>query len=169
MLNLFFSPNGQISPADFSKGAVILLAFNFVLWLAWFTNVWLALFAGLMALITIYCWACLFIKRLRWSGKSGFLFIPIFLLFMVLAWLVIPLLVMPIMPVSEESLLEFQKMDEMRENLQDNPPETLGDVLPVYDQMFRVYQGFALRFAIVFFISGAITAFGFNRLIRSKV
>lgn len=166
MLNLFFSPNGQISPAEFSKGAVILLAFNFVLWLAWFTNVWVALFAGFIALMSIYAWACLFIKRLRFSGKSGFLFIPVFILFVVLAWMVVPLLVVPIMPVSEDSLLEFQKMDEMRANMQDNPPKTLGDVLPVYDQMFKVYQGFALRFAIVFFIAGAITAFGLNRIIR---
>lgn len=166
MLNLLFAPNGQISPSEFSKGAVILLAFNFVLWLVWFTNIWLALFAGLIALTTIYCWACLFIKRLRFSGKSGYLFVPIFILFLILISLVVPLLVTPLLPVSEESLVEVQKMMEMRENLQTNPPQTLGDVLPVYDQMFLVYQGIALRFAIIFFISGAITAFGFNRLVR---
>lgn len=167
MLNLLFSPNGQISPSEFSKGAVILLAFNFALWLIWFTNIWLALTAGLVALITIYCWACLFVKRLRHSGKSGFLYIPIFLLFLVLVGFVIPLLVTPLLPVSEESLADVQKMMEMREDLKSNPPQTLGEVLPVYDQMFLVYQGVALRFAIVFFISGAITAFGINRFIKN--
>lgn len=87
-------------------------------------------------------------------------------MFLILISLVVPLLVTPLLPVSEESLVEVQKMMEMRENLQTNPPQTLGDVLPVYDQMFLVYQGIALRFAIIFFISGAITAFGFNRLVR---
>ena len=92
---------------------------------------------------------------------------PIFLLFLVLVGFVIPLLVTPLLPVSEESLADVQKMMEMREDLKSNPPQTLGEVLPVYDQMFLVYQGVALRFAIVFFISGAITAFGINRFIEN--
>lgn len=144
-----------------------MLAFNFVLWLVWFTNIWLALLAGLIAVISMYCWACLFIKRLRGVGKSGFLCIPIFLLFFFLVIVVIPLLVTPLLPVSEESLVEVQKMIDMREDIKNNPPQTLGEVLPVYDQMFLVYQGIALRFAIIFFISGAITAFGLNRILKT--
>ena len=169
MGNLLFSPMGQINSSEFKKGAVILLALNFALWLTWFTNIWLALTAGFIAFCTIYCWACLFIKRFRDANKSGFLFIGAFIVFAVLSIAVIPILVYPLMPVSEATLEQMTKMAEMQQEMMQNPPATVGEMMPLYDQVFLVYQGMALKTAITYFLSGAITAFGVNALIKGRV
>jgi len=166
MSNLFFSPKGEISPNEFRKGAVILLALNFFLWLTWFVSFGLAMFASFVALITLYCWACLFIKRLRYAGVSELFYLMIFGSFMFALVLIVPVIMNIILPVNEQSLAMALELTERTTALQamDNP--TIEDIRPSLDLLIEVNRLTAFRQAITFFLSGAFVAFGMNRILK---
>jgi len=167
MFRLLFSPDGRIFPEEFRKGAIVLLAFNFVLWLTWYTSLGLALLASIVALASIYCWACLFIKRLHDGGKTGLLFIPILIGFIIAAYLIVPTLVALILPENEQALTKALELKELQESLGSGANADPEDVREFFGLMFEVYQAAALRMAIIFFFAGALTAFLFNRKLKS--
>ena len=63
---LFFSADGRISRQTFWIGALILLGIGVVLG-------WIPILGWLISLALIYCWVCLYSKRLHDFGKSGWL------------------------------------------------------------------------------------------------
>lgn len=164
MFKLLFSPEGRIGPSEFIKGAVILLALNFVLWLGWFVNLPIALLAGLIALMTIYCWACLFTKRFHDAGRTGWLFIAVMAAFLVLSFIVFPMIVGLLIPPDAELITKAEELKQMQQDMAGTSnPEDLGLLL---GGMFELYQSIAMRQAIVFFLSGAALAFGVNKLLN---
>lgn len=63
-VKLFLSPNGRIGRLEFWIGFVILFAIDFALWK-------FAPFGRLVSLPLVYCWICLFAKRLHDYGQTG--------------------------------------------------------------------------------------------------
>jgi uncharacterized membrane protein YhaH (DUF805 family) len=64
--HLFFSANGRIGQKDFWIGFLILFVAGWVLGM-------IPLIGIFASLLMIYCWACLYSKRLHDFGKSGWL------------------------------------------------------------------------------------------------
>ena len=79
MGNLLFSPNGRIGPADFTKGAIILIVLGFVLALPELMGMkGIAPIASLISFLLLYPWVVIWIKRYHDAGKSGWTcFVPI--------------------------------------------------------------------------------------------
>jgi uncharacterized membrane protein YhaH (DUF805 family) len=63
---LFFSADGRIGRSAFWMGWLMLVGVNVVLG-------WIPLIGWLLSLVTIYCFVCVYSKRLHDMGKSGFL------------------------------------------------------------------------------------------------
>lgn len=90
---LLFSPNGDISPAQFLRGAYVLILLTILVNTFPIITVMGAVFIKYVFFpIVFYCWSILFIKRYRRGGKSGWMTllpIGIFLFgFMILSVLV---------------------------------------------------------------------------------
>ncbi|HID35987.1 MAG TPA: DUF805 domain-containing protein, partial [Ghiorsea sp.] len=95
MGNLLFSPSGRISPSEFMKGAIILIAIGAILQLLNLVSIKLAMGLGFtIGLVTIWCWVVLWVKRFHDASKSGWMSLVVILAWLVIAW-IISLLVMP--------------------------------------------------------------------------
>jgi len=88
MGNLLFGPNGRISPSDFMRGATILIVVQFILGLLPLISMGLAMVLSIVSIVIIYPWVCLFMKRLRDGGKSGWLCIAVILVWIVLSMII---------------------------------------------------------------------------------
>lgn len=64
--SLFFSAEGRIGRQSFWIGWLVLLGVNVVLG-------WIPFIGQLLSLVTIYCFVCIYSKRLHDMGKSGWL------------------------------------------------------------------------------------------------
>lgn len=158
MGNLLFSPNGTINAAQFNKGAVILLAFNFFLWLSWYGGLGIGFIALLLVLASIYCWVCLFAKRFADAGKSGAWFLLIFTGFVIVSYLLSNVLIAIMSPEMIETAEELQR-------LQVEDPQNIEALM---DGMGEMIKGMVIPYAIGYLISGAIFAFGTNKMLKSK-
>jgi len=92
MGNLLFSPSGRIGPGQFMSGVTILVVIGLILALIpVFVPALAAL--GIIALVTIWCWIVLWVKRYHDGGKSGWMcLIPI------VVWIVILIIVGTVLP-----------------------------------------------------------------------
>ena len=160
MGKLLFSSGGRINQEKFYKGAVILLAINFFGWLAWFGGLAAGMLASLFSLVLIYCWGCLFAKRLHDAGKSGYLYLVLLLIFIVISWLMGALL----MGIFTPEVVDFQV--ELQEISSRKTP-TMDDVVDMFNLIERMYVMTAIPKAISFLLSGALIAFGVNAKLRS--
>ena len=152
MGNLLFSPDGTIGKADFTKGAVILLAANFVLWLAWLVNFGIGGLAGLMSLVLIYCWGCLFVKRFKAAGKSGAMFVLVFFVFLFLSYILANLLMLSLSPDMVVKAEELQALSQ-------SDPENIEALLPLMNELMGAM---VVPYAVAYFIAGAFIAFVTN-------
>lgn len=83
------SANGRMAPADFQKAGFVLVAISFVLALTpLFLPLMVAGLISLLSLVLIYPWVCIWSKRLHDAGKSGWLFLVV-----MVVWIVIGLIV----------------------------------------------------------------------------
>lgn len=153
MGELLFNPYGQINGRDFEKGAVVLLAINFFLWLAWYGGVGVGGIAGFLSLGFIYCWFCLYAKRLRGVGQSPAWFIMIFSGFTLGSYVLAGFLLAALSP---ELLEKFTAFQELQSANPDNPEV----VLPLATELMK---NIAIPYAIAYFIVGAFCAFGINK------
>ena len=79
------SANGRMAPADFQKAGLVLVAISFVLGLfPLFLPLILAGVIGLLSLVLIYPWVCIWSKRLHDAGKSGWLTLVVIVVWIVL-------------------------------------------------------------------------------------
>ena len=79
------SANGRMAPADFQKAGLVLVAISFVLGLfPLFLPLVLAGVIGLLSLVLIYPWVCIWSKRLHDAGKSGWLTLVVIVVWFVL-------------------------------------------------------------------------------------
>ena len=84
-----FSANGRMAPADFQKAGLVLVGITFVLALTpLFLPIVLAGIISLLSLVLIYPWVCIWSQRLHDAGKSGWLFLVVLLVWIVLGIIV---------------------------------------------------------------------------------
>lgn len=157
MGKLLFSPEGRIGPDMFKKGAVILLAANFFMWLAWYVSFGVGLLVGLVSFALIYCWACLFIKRFHDAGKSGASFALVLLIFIILVYLISNVLLAALSPEVIEMVADVQ------ENLDPNEP----DIDYMMESYTKIFQAFAIPYAVGYLVTGAGVAFVTNKILKS--
>jgi len=166
--NLLFSSEGRINAQEFLKGAIILLAFNFFLWPSWLVHSALGFLGMMLAIGSIYCWWCLFAKRLRDAGQPGGWFALFFGLFVFLAGLITMLVVMfrtaSVVANDPELMAQMEAMQSMD---QANPtPEEMEQVFAFYAIMGEVS---IIPAAIVFFVVGGGIALTANMALKSKL
>jgi len=141
----------------FHKGAVILLVINVLLWQAWLISLGAGVIALFASLILVYCWGCLFAKRFHDASKSGWMYLLIFIIFLVVSYIVGSVLLglmSPDIVTEAESLQESIDMD--------NPD--IEYLLGVYDRMLKAMS---LPFTISYLAVGAGIAFGVNAVLKT--
>lgn len=157
MGKLLFSPEGRIGPTEFRKGAVILLAANFFLWLSWHVNFGVGMLVGVLSLTFIYCWACLFSKRFHDAGKSGGFFALVFLAFVVLSYIISSIFLAGLSPDIVPMVAEVQ------EKLDPSNP----DIEYMMEAYTKIFKTFAIPYAVGYLLAGAGIAFLTNKFLKS--
>lgn len=154
---LLFSPDGRIGKDAFLKGAVILLAFNFVLWLTWYIGPVAGFLGGVLAMSSVYCWACLFIKRLHDAGHSGGYFLIFLPVFLIIVYFLGSILTGVLSPEIAEVALEIQNLQKEDEN--PDPNEIMELAAPMFSAM-------RVPFAASFLITGFAIAKFANAILK---
>jgi len=157
MGNLLFSASGRIDAQSFKRGAVILLTINVLLWQAWLISLGAGVIAFFASLVLIYCWGCLFAKRLHDASKSGWMYLLIFFIFQVVSYIVGSVLFGVLSP---EIVIEAQ---ELQETIDMNNPD-VEYLLGVYDRMFKAMS---LPFATSYLAVGLALSFGINAMLKT--
>ena len=160
MGSLLFSPKGRIDSSEFSKGALILIVINFVLWMSWTLGLGAGVLSGVVSLILIYMWGCLFAKRFHDSNKSGWLYLLIFIVYIVLFLVLTNMLVTLISPEANELLVKIQGMSQ---HMDRRDQEAAMQLMAMYGPLMKMM---ALPYALASTIAGAILAFGINALLK---
>ena len=80
MIKMLFDPEGRISPDDFLKSALILVAIGAVFSLLPLAGV--PVMVGFVSVVLVYPWAVIWIKRLHDAGKPGWMFVIVFALWL---------------------------------------------------------------------------------------
>jgi len=147
MGNLLFSPNGRINPSDFTKGALILIiigaVLNFLPVLGIGKGLQQAL--GVIPYLMIYPWICLFMKRFRDAGKSGWMSLVPFVIY------VIGAIVLTIGLLGGEIMSMAETISE------GGDPESMAE---------DMVQGKLVPMAIASTLLSAVVAFGFNAMLK---
>ncbi len=73
MGNLLFSPDGRITPSEFMRGAIILIAVGALIALMPLISLKLSMAFSVVGLVLIWCWVVLWVKRFHDSGQSGWM------------------------------------------------------------------------------------------------
>lgn len=158
MGNLLFSPNGRISPAQFTKGALILIFLYFILSIAPLASPGLGMIAMIAQILLLWCWIVLWIKRYHDSGSSGWMSLIPIAIFVVGYFLVSNYITNKYMPAEIKA-----DIDAIRED---------GDIMGMMEVMAESAPEIAatttMPSAIGFSILSAIIAFGFNALIKHQ-
>lgn len=93
MGNLLFSPSGRVGPAEFMKGATLLIIIGFILSILPALSTALGML-GIIGIVLWWCWIVLWIKRYHDGGKSGWMCLVPIIVF-IIASIVIGLVVQP--------------------------------------------------------------------------
>lgn len=89
LMTSLFSPNGRTSPGDFQTAAFVLMGVSFVLALLPLTGSGALMgVATLVGLIMIYPWVVLWRKRLHDAGQSGWMFLLILVIYLIISTIV---------------------------------------------------------------------------------
>jgi len=157
MGKLLFSPSGRIDAQTFHKGAATLLIINVLLWQAWLISLGAGVIAFFASLILVYCWGCLFAKRFHDASKSGWMYLLIFIIFLVVSYIVGSVLLGVLSPdiVTEA--------ESLQENIDMDDPD-IEYLMGVYDRMLKAMS---LPFTISYLAVGAALAFGINAALKT--
>jgi uncharacterized membrane protein YhaH (DUF805 family) len=76
MLGTLFYPDGRIGPVAFRNAALVLIAIGACMGLM--PLLWPSFFLSLISLVMLYPWAVIWVKRFHDAGKSGWMFLAVF-------------------------------------------------------------------------------------------
>lgn len=87
MMNLLFSPKGRIGSAEFMRGAFVLIAMAVIVRLSSLVNFGLSMILGILALVSLWCWVVLWVKRFHDGGKSGWMSLVPIIIFLIAGYI----------------------------------------------------------------------------------
>ena len=89
LVSSMLTANGRMAPSDFQKAGLVLIAISFVLALSPLVLPFaVATLISFLSLVLIYPWVCIWSQRLHDAGKSGWLFLAVLVLWIVLGLIV---------------------------------------------------------------------------------
>ena len=154
MGNLLFSPSGRISPSDFMRGSIILIAISFVLGILPLISFQIGSMLSLLGIILLWCWIVLFIKRFHDGGKSGWMCI-------------LPIIAFIILSIIISSVVTSMFAGDLNAQLQEVAQS--GDISAVLGASTELGPAIAKKTAIPAAVAGAlvsyIIAFGTNSIV----
>jgi uncharacterized membrane protein YhaH (DUF805 family) len=100
-MNTMLNPKGRIGPATFRNAALILIVIGAILSLAPLLNPMLALL-GILGLVLIWPWVVIWVKRLHDAGKSGWWFLAVLVLWLIVSVAVSLILTAQFAPASPD-------------------------------------------------------------------
>jgi uncharacterized membrane protein YhaH (DUF805 family) len=148
MGNLLFSPSGRISPADFMKGALVLIVIGAVLNILPMISFSLSMVFGLLGLVTLWCWIVLFIKRFHDAGKSGWMCLLPILAFLIIGFIV-------------NGLVSSMFAGDLNAQMQQMSEEAIssGDVSSILKQSMDLGAQVAKKTALPLAVAGAVISY----------
>ena len=87
MGNLLYSPSGRINSGDFMKGVTLIVVVTVALGLLPILSSGLAAL-GIIALVFLWCWVVLWVKRYHDAGKSGWMCLVPIIVYLIVAAIV---------------------------------------------------------------------------------
>jgi len=86
LAHLLFNPNGRSGQRDFLRGAILLTGFWIVAQvLITYGGAAIGMMAGLLTWASVYCYLCVYGKRLHDSGRSAWLFLVFLIGYMIIS------------------------------------------------------------------------------------
>ena len=159
---LLFSPSGRVSPADFMKGAYILIGIGFVLALLPLVSLTLSGIGSIISLVLIFCWVVLFIKRYHEGGKSGWMTLIPIAVFLLASFVLSPILLGIFSP-------EYAELQAQMEAQAAEAAASGAGIGEIFGTAMEGAEAIAKASAIPSAIIGAVLsfaiAFGFNKII----
>lgn len=110
-INLLFSPNGRVGPREFGRGVILLIGIWLViLIMVTFGPNLLGAMMSLLSMVTIYCYLCIYGKRLHDAGITAWGYVPFLIAFLFLFMFLGGLLITLFAPEGRELLLEWDTL-----------------------------------------------------------
>ena len=101
--SLLFSPNGRIGVRDFWRGAILLTGFWIVAQvLITYGGAFLGLMLGMLTWASVYCYLCVYGKRLHDSGRSAWYFVFFLAAFVFISGIVADIFIRLLVPEALE-------------------------------------------------------------------
>jgi uncharacterized membrane protein YhaH (DUF805 family) len=144
-MNMMLNPKGRIGPVTFRNNALILVGIGALLGLV--PLVWPSPLLGILGLVLLYPTAVLWIKRLHDAGKSGWLFLGVFVVQIGAALAANFLIIKPLAPPQA--------------------PVNPGDIAAVMANTSAQMQATAIPGAIVSLVIGLAVVLIGNALLKS--
>lgn len=162
--NILFSPSGRIDPANFMRGAYILVAIAFLITLMPMVSVTMSSLFSLILLPVTYCWIALFIKRYHDGGQSGWMCMVPGMVYVVGYFIVAQ--IAPRLFASEL----YNSMNEAMEEAATagSFSEIMAATMAITEQYGEpLAQKVALPQSVMLAVLSLLIAFGFNAMIKS--
>lgn len=129
MGNLLFNPNGRIGKSEFWQGLIVLLVIAAIFQvLAVYVNPMM----GLILYPLIFCYVCVFGKRLHDAGNSAWLYLLFLLGYVVLSFV----LSLVLTPILAPEVAEFQR--EMTEEIAESGSFDMGAIMEMSSEVGRM-------------------------------
>ncbi len=153
MGNLYLSPKGRIGPAAFQQAAIILIVISFVLnvlplLLSGFTAI-----LGILGVVLIWPWICIWIKRLHDAGKSG--------------WMLLLVILVMIILTTISTRIVYMVTDFDQAAVQEAALKAGGGFMDIIKASGEATKPIVLPSAIAGAIVQLIIVFGANKLLKS--
>jgi len=159
MGNLLFSPSGRIGPGAFFKGMMVLAVINALISLTGLINFQVSQLLGFASFFLIIPLFFLLIKRSHDAGRSGWMSIAWFVLY-IIVFVILMMIMGGVMPSAAEA--------ELKEALAGGSASSLTEIMELSKEMGpAIAQQTAIPTTIAGLVGTAIAAFLINMLNKS--